>query len=876
MLGRYNGTTGYLARYERSDQSWNIVKVSATSTVSYGPAGSSLVGQALTAGESYRVRLELSGASTTTVKLFVNGVQKAIWVDSSSPITAAGKAGLYDGNVTPTPTVTKGDTGLHLDNLQVTPSTYPRAADSKGTNTGDYQNGVVLGATGALVADPNTAATFDGLNDAVIVPDAASLRPANLTLEAWVKPTAGIPDFSSVATKTTLNLWNDSYGMYAWQGGIDFWVNDDANDVFTTALPANSWTHVAGTYDGSTIKIYMNGVLADSFAYAGPLIHSTAPLLIGDAAGTGNYHWNGGLDEVALYNRALTGTEILEHYQLGGVAAGDTTGPTGGSVDASGLVGTGARYATSTTLSLGLAKGTDPSGVATTGNQLLRATGTLTNGTCGTLGSYSLVTGGTDPATPKTDTVAGHACYSYRYVVLDTLGNATTYTSPDIKVDTTAPSAPTLAFSASTNTYWSGSGSTVYYRSAAASGSVTTTATSTDAASGILSYAFPALGTNWTSTPGALGVNTYSWSGAPAAPGTKNVTATNNAALVSGNAPFTLTADDAAPTGTALSYLNGSTTSTSVSVTFTTGTDAGSGIGTRLLQRASAPLTSGTCGSYGAFATVTNGTNPTSPVADTVVVNTCYQYRYLVSDNLGTQATAVSASVVKVIPTYAAALLATAGLVNYWRLGEATSSSPALDSKGADDGTYTNSPTAGVAGAVAGDTNTAVQFDGLDDYVSVKRRITDDFSIEFWFKSTQGIGTGTNWQQGAGLVDADAPGVAKDFGISLRSDGRIVAGVGSPDTSIVSTTGGWNNGAWHHVVFTRTKASGALTLYVDGASVATGTGGTLRLDDSLNMSLGRINGLTNYLQGSLDEVAIYNQVLSAAAVSAHYTIGTTP
>ena len=151
----------------------------------------------------------------------------------------------------------------------------------------------------------------------------------------------------------------------------------------------------------------------------------------------------------------------------------DTTGPNGGSVDASGLAGTGSRYATSTTLSLVLDKGGDPSGVAATGNTLSRATATLTGGTCGTFGTYTLVTGGTDPVSPKSDTVSDQACYSYRYVVKDTLGNSTTYTSPDIKVDLTAPAAPSLAFSVFTNTWWPGSGTTVYYRSAAASGSVT-------------------------------------------------------------------------------------------------------------------------------------------------------------------------------------------------------------------------------------------------------------------------------------------------------------------------------------------------------------------------------------------------------------------
>ena len=208
-------------------------------------------------------------------------------------------------------------------------------------------------------------------------------------------------------------------------------------------------------------------------------------------------------------------------------------------MDASGLVGTGSRYAASTTLSLVLAKGTDPSGVAATGQPAAAATATLTNGTCGTFGSYTLVTGGTDPASPKADTVTDQACYSYQYVVLDTLGNATTYTSPDIKVDITAPVRSGAGLLGVHQHLLDGSGVTVYYRSAAASGSFTATATATDTASGIASYAFPALGTNWTSTPGALGVNTYSWSGAPPAPGAKNVTATNNAALVSANAPFT-------------------------------------------------------------------------------------------------------------------------------------------------------------------------------------------------------------------------------------------------------------------------------------------------------------------------------------------------
>ena len=220
------------------------------------------------------------------------------------------------------------------------------------------------------------------------------------------------------------------------------------------------------------------------------------------------------------------------------------------------------------------------------------------------------------------------------------------YTSPAIKVDLTAPAAPSLAFSGFTNTYWPGSGTTVFYRSAATSGSVVATATATDAGSGIGSYSFPTLGTNWTSTPGALGVNTYSWSGAPAVPGTKSITATNNATGVSGGTSFTPTADDTAPSAGSVTPPNTAQVSTSVSVAFATGTDGGSGLGTRLLQRQSAPLTA-TCGSYGGWTTVV--TNPaSSPFSDTVAGGFCYQYQYVVADNVGNTSTATSGNVVQV------------------------------------------------------------------------------------------------------------------------------------------------------------------------------------------------------------------------------------
>jgi hypothetical protein len=220
-------------------------------------------------------------------------------------------------------------------------------------------------------------------------------------------------------------------------------------------------------------------------------------------------------------------------------------------------------------------------------------------------------------------------------------------------------------------------------------------------------------------------------------------------------------------------------------------------------------------------------------------------------------------------------VLATGGVVSLWRLGEAAGTAVTdTEPTSPNNGTYFNSPTFSAAGALSAETNTAVTFNGTTGYATVARQIQDDYSIEFFFKSTAGkVTASTSWNQGSGMVDADSTGTKDDFGISLRSDGVIMAGngaTGGTDVTLLSPTG-YNDGNWHHVVFTRVKASGAITLYVDGVSVASGTGNTTSETSPTTITFGRINGATNYFAGTLDEVAIYNSALNATTVSNHYT-----
>jgi hypothetical protein len=304
------GQTYYMAAYVVSLSRWELSKVvNGTSTL----IGTGIIPgtylQFLTAGANYRVTLQMNG---TTITLLVDGVARITATDSS--ITTAGRGGLRLGTSTSTAQVADG-TGLHLDNFHIT-SLTATAADSKGSSPGTFFASPQLNTPGALVGDINRAVTFDLSTNYVTVPDAAALRPAHITLEAWVNPNAGIPDFSSIATKTTVSSWDDGYGMYYWGGNAYFWINDDStNYARATTVPTGAWTHLVGTYDGAVINMYKNGVLNHSIPYTGAIVHSTGPLYI--ASATGPYYFPGSIDEVGIYSRALSATEVLDHYKAG-------------------------------------------------------------------------------------------------------------------------------------------------------------------------------------------------------------------------------------------------------------------------------------------------------------------------------------------------------------------------------------------------------------------------------------------------------------------------------------------------------------------------------------------------------------------------------
>ncbi len=210
-----------------------------------------------------------------------------------------------------------------------------------------------------------------------------------------------------------------------------------------------------------------------------------------------------------------------------------------------------------------------------------------------------------------------------------------------------------------------------------------------------------------------------------------------------------------------------------------------------------------------------------------------------------------------------------AGALGYWPLNE-TSGLTAVDLLGANDGAHSAAVVLGAAGATGdgfGPVHWAAQYNGSNAYTQIPRLIGDtNFTIALWVKTTATGGT-PNWYQGRGLVDGEMAGVTDDFGISLVG-GQLALGIGNPDTTLLSSNV-INDGAWHFVVATRHAGTGAMQLYVDGALAGTATGpvGPRTAPANLRIASMRTGASGRFLDGTISDVAVFDQSLTAPQIS---------
>ena len=131
-----------------------------------------------------------------------------------------------------------------------------------------------------------------------------------MTLEAWVNPSTVNGTWRDVIYKGNDNFYLEGTSTSASSPDAGMIAGGTYADAFgTSALPANTWSYLTETYDGSTLRLYVNGTQVASTAHTGNIATSTNPLQIGGDSIYGQF-FAGMIDEVRVYNTALTAAQI--------------------------------------------------------------------------------------------------------------------------------------------------------------------------------------------------------------------------------------------------------------------------------------------------------------------------------------------------------------------------------------------------------------------------------------------------------------------------------------------------------------------------------------------------------------------------------------
>jgi hypothetical protein len=208
--------------------------------------------------------------------------------------------------------------------------------------------------------------------------------------------------------------------------------------------------------------------------------------------------------------------------------------------------------------------------------------------------------------------------------------------------------------------------------------------------------------------------------------------------------------------------------------------------------------------------------------------------------------------------------------VAYYRFEE-TSGTTAIDTANSNDGSYVNGVVLNQPSAPG--LGKAASFDGINDYVSTPRTVSTDFTLEAWVKTTAPSLFGSQSYEGNGLLWSDVGGGANDFAMAMLNNGLSFF-TGNPDVTVTSASA-INDGVWHHLVATRTQG-GNVEIFIDGVSRGTTTTNNNPLDANPSIMIGGNVLDGRYFAGSIDEVAYYPRVLSAARIQAHFQAGLSP
>ncbi len=209
----------------------------------------------------------------------------------------------------------------------------PTAADSSGNGIG----GTLSGATWTTAGKYGNALSFNGTTSYVDLGNPAALQlTGSMTIEAWVKAAANPADDGQIVAKSDETGWqfktSPDTGPHTFGMSISGSAGSMTQRYSTTARSLNTWYHVAGVYNATagTLSTYVNGVLDNgTLLGAIPAAQFNQAVNVNIGRRTGGFYFNGVIDEVRIYNSALTPAQIQADMNTPiGTTPPDTVPPT--------------------------------------------------------------------------------------------------------------------------------------------------------------------------------------------------------------------------------------------------------------------------------------------------------------------------------------------------------------------------------------------------------------------------------------------------------------------------------------------------------------------------------------------------------------------
>ena len=196
-------------------------------------------------------------------------------------------------------------------------------------SSGRGNDGTLKGPPEWAVGQLGDALDFDGSSDYVEVPHNPSLSITDaITIAAWTYMRVGASGEMAIVSKGGWAANNLPYELTETPGGVIFWqfYDDGGRDTCAPdSPPVDEWHHITGTYDGTIFKCYIDGELADEWAYTGTMPENEVSVMIGRRS-TGGCQFNGLIDEVMIYDHALSDDQVPQIMMgLGGM--GKASGP---------------------------------------------------------------------------------------------------------------------------------------------------------------------------------------------------------------------------------------------------------------------------------------------------------------------------------------------------------------------------------------------------------------------------------------------------------------------------------------------------------------------------------------------------------------------